>query len=488
MHDNECEEKTTNIRLSSLSRLSKYCGESDPGRFHRGPYCSQMPEEGPSRPKPNRWEGTQTYKKPEAEKKRARTVAQLREEATARSKASREKAIKNRRGSIGESPDQGPSTARRRGSIGGLPATAGIPTSRELEGGETEVEEEFFDADEMPGSGKKKKGPAASPTGANGNEEDLTMEVDKPCGIDPAMKAFLISMKTDINASTNAAVERIEKRIRDNEKAVEKLGEETSKEIRKLREHVDETKVMMEENIDKKLRARDERVEKRIAKVSTARVVIDKSISKGPAPNRREEAFHKCRRSLKIWPVLGDDLADAAKVFMARKLKIGEDRIRSFGNIAVTHPASRASRDRKEVLVMFEDREDRDYVKSMGINLAGEPGAGMSIHVPGHLLDNLHALNEIGYNIKRKNSDRAVKRAVKFDDSTLDLFLDICIGGQWKRIFPKEAKEALRSVPPSGAEGNSRDLTTEDLTSLLQGESLEVLNPVVVPQDESETQ
>lgn len=53
-----------------------------------------MPTEAEATPRVNtRWEGTHTYKKPEAAKKRARTVAQLREEAAAKSKASREEAI-----------------------------------------------------------------------------------------------------------------------------------------------------------------------------------------------------------------------------------------------------------------------------------------------------------------------------------------------------------------------------------------------------------
>ena len=59
-----------------------------------------MPSEEPPKVG-NRWEGTHTYKKPEATKKRARTVAQLREEAAAKSKASREEAVNRRRGSIG---------------------------------------------------------------------------------------------------------------------------------------------------------------------------------------------------------------------------------------------------------------------------------------------------------------------------------------------------------------------------------------------------
>ena len=63
----------------------------------------------------------------------------------------------------------------------------------------------------MPGSNKKKRQQNAG--GATGDEPEV-MGVDRTGGIDPAMKAFLISIKTDINASTNAAVEKIDKGYR----------------------------------------------------------------------------------------------------------------------------------------------------------------------------------------------------------------------------------------------------------------------------------
>ena len=439
-----------------------------------------MPNEGSAKSGakgPNRWEGTHTYTRGGAKK---RTVGQIQQEAAARIKADREKrrigVEKLRRNSIAGIP------------IGTSPAPAPSPGDAAAE-----EEEEFFDADDMPGSGKKKRqssmeggaAGAAGGTAAGGPQqggEDSNMEVDRPCGIDPAMKAFLISIKTDINASTNAAVEKVNQRIGENEKAIEKLGENTAREVKKLREHVEESQTKLEARLDKKLKERDVAIDLKIGKAASAKAPINLSVNKSVAGGRREEAFHKSRRSLKMWPVDGEDLLDAVKNFMANKLKIEDGRIRELGIASVAPPPSKAARDRAEVLVVFEDRDDRDYVKSMGVNLAGDRSVGMAIHVPGHLLDNLHALNAVGYSIKEKNADKAVKRSVKFDDGTMDLFLDICIGGQWRRIFPNQAREAMKAVPAISNESN-RNLSTGDLANLLQGDPLNSTGIVVIPDE-----
>lgn len=140
------------------------------------------------------------------------------------------------------------------------------------------------------------------------------------------------------------------------------------------------------------------------------------------------------------------------------------------------------AQDRHEVLVVFEEKEDRDYVKSMGVNIASDKHLGMAIHVPGHLLDNFHALSSVRYNIKAKNMDKGVKRSVKFNDSTMDLFLDICVDRKWNRIYPAEAKEALKDAPTMGVE-TSRSLTSDDLANLFKGKPASHSNPVVVPDD-----
>ena len=153
------------------------------------------------------------------------------------------------------------------------------------------------------------------------------------------------------------------------------------------------------------------------------------------------------------------------------------------GTITVRPAYGRAAVGRSEVLVVFDTREDRDFVKSSGYNLASEKDVGMAIHVPGHLLDNFHALNNIGYNIKQKNAD--VKRAIKFNDAVCDIFLDICVGGIWRRILPREAKAALKNLPAKINNGNT--LEVSELISLAGGDGDQVADVVIVPADETES-
>ena len=421
---------------------------------------------------PSRWEGTHTY--PKGGTQRKRTLAQVQEEAAARIKADREK----RRIGVEK---------LRRNSIAAFPTAANTISS--------DPEEEFFDADDaggMTGSNKKKRQSGANQdkAGARDNDKDEepeVMEVDqRPRGVDPEMKALLLSIKSDINASTNAAVERIDKKIQDNEAAIKKVGEDNANELRKLQKHVDESQSRLEERIDKKLQERDGIVDRRLMELENRGKINTGAKSPGMRGHRREDAYHKCRRTLKIWPVNGEDLVDQARVFMRQSLKISDSRIQSIGNIIVTPAAGRLAKERGEVLVLFEEKEDRDYVKSTGINLAGNRQAGMTLHVPGHLLDDYFALNSVGYNIK--TSHEGVKRSVKFDDSTMGLFLDICIANKWRRIYPDQAREALKSAPPEASSSGNRAISTTDLTSLMQGEPVAGLTAVVVPEDGEERQ
>ena len=251
-------------------------------------------------------------------------------------------------------------------------------------------------------------------------------------------------------------------------------------EMRKLREHVDGATEAIEIRMNKKLDDRDKLLIGRIENLEARKPASEVVKPTGRVVDRREEAYNKCRRSLKMWPVKGVDLVDAVKVFMNQKLGIDDRKLQEIGQLVVTPSAGRLARDRAEVLVLFGDKDDRDYVKSTGINLAGNREAGMTIHVPGFLLDDLYALNSVGYNIK--TTHKGVKRSVKFDDSNMGIFLDICINDHWKRIYPADAKKALKNANAPN-NGNSRSISAEDLSNLIQGEPVIGLTAVVVPDD-----
>ena len=408
-------------------------------------------------PKVNRWEGPHTYKK--TPNRKARTVAQLREEAAAKSRASREETISRRRGSIGgpvidlesnvpsvsaaaPATNNAEANLRRRGSTGGIPPP-GPNGPGEIEDRDTVREQER--GQEMPSAGKKKRN-------GSGNKSDPEDQAND--GVDPALKKFLNAMKNDLMETTKEAVGRLETRLERNEASIASL----------------------ERRMDQSERMVGEKIATEVAK--QCKVVAGKSAT----PDKREAAYNFCRRSLKMWPVEGELLVDAVKFFLKEKLGMADGRIFALGSIEASIMPSKAARERKEVLVTFESREDRDNVKANGVNLSGRREVGMSLHVPGFLMDNLVALNGLGYAIKQKNP--GVKRAVKFDDNKKDLFLDFCLGGHWKRVTPEEAKQVMKEVPTASA--NSASISVRDLTNLVQGRPLDGLGAVIIPGDDME--
>ena len=280
----------------------------------------------------------------------------------------------------------------------------------------------------MLGSSEKKRNASGTKEGAKSGE-----------GIEPALLKFLITMKNDLIESTREAVGRIETRIDRMECRIESLEKRV-------------------ENVEREL---GDRIASEVAKQVAGAATAPPSV--GPR-SKREVAYNFYRRSLKLWPVGGEDLEDAVRQFLKTKLGLTDRRIQLLGSIEVSALPGRAAGVRKEVLATFECKEDRDAIKTKGINLAGQREVGMSIHVPGYLLDNLVALNGLGYSIKQKNPE--TKRSVKFDDSTQNLYLDICIGDKWKRIGPEEAKQVLKEVP--SANSSSMSISLADITNLIR--------------------
>lgn len=341
----------------------------------------------------------------------------------------------------------------------------------------------------MPGSGKKKKGNGTPPVDRDKEDESMDQDgaaPDKGKGVDPAMLELLMSIKHDINNTTNAAVGKINDRIDANATAIKKTGESTANEIRKLRQHVEESQAAFESKISRQIEERDLEIHRRLTTLEKKKSPVQIITKEKGSNSRQLEAFNKARRSLKVWPVSGADLQDSFKVYLKIKLRMDDDRIGTMGPFTVRPAVGRNAKDKSEVLVQFDCVEDRDYVKSLGFNLSSERESGMSIHVPGHLLDNYYALNSIGYNIRQ--NQEGVKRSIKFDDAIHNIYLDILIGGKWRKILPEEARAALKATPASGATNTSRSIEVEDLVSLVRGDAVPGLTAVVVPADPGEAE
>ena len=274
-------------------------------------------------------------------------------------------------------------------------------------------------------------------------------------GIDPALRAFLISIKDDINQSTSNAFEQLNKQI-----------DENAANIAELRRQLAARDAQLELKMTEKLKMTNP-----VAAVTPMPAMI------AAASRRRVEAYNYSRRSSKMWPVKGENLEDSVKVYLKSRLAFDDGRIGALGKIKVVPLTSKKAKEKGQVLATFETVGDRDTVKAWSSNLAGDRNSGIAIHVPGYLMDNFHALNAVGYNIKTKH--KGVKRSVKFDDDCQDIFMAVCIGGNWKRITPLEARAGLKKMPQ---ENISQTLSLEDLRSLVQGNIVAGLTDVVASQ------
>ena len=257
-------------------------------------------------------------------------------------------------------------------------------------------------------------------------------------GIDKNLRDFLLSIKEDIKESTNAAINRINKRI---DKAEDSIA-----------------------ILKKKVETMGNEVDKKIfmaVKAEVAKLSVQASL---PAQSKQEEDYSFCRRSLKLWPISGNDVLDGVKVFLRSRLKFTDSRIESLGPIKVGAAPGRVAKERREVLVTFQTMEDRDFVKASGFNLSGRTSAGMSLHVPDCLVNKLFALNSVAYKIKVNHE--GVKRSVKFDDQLQDIYLDIFVGGQWKRISSMMALQVVKNFP--GFTFNDKSISTDNLACLVR--------------------
>ena len=266
-------------------------------------------------------------------------------------------------------------------------------------------------------------------------------------GVDPALRDFLLAIKKDISDTIETLISKINKRI-----------EKNGCDIAWLKKKIETKDTELEGRLLKRL-------QKEIAKICPITAPTVPNIQDFVPPSTRQgDSYCFSRRSLKMWPIVGDNLEDAVRVFLCDKLKLSNQRINSLGLIEVGRSLGKVASKRKEALVTFGTKEGRDAVKSAGVNLAGQPESGMAIHVPASLIDNLHALNSVCHKIIRNQTSR-VKRSMKFDDEKQDVYLDIFVAGQWKRIDPCEAKIALSAVPAGLTP--SRFLSPDEISGLV---------------------
>ena len=192
----------------------------------------------------------------------------------------------------------------------------------------------------------------------------------------------------------------------------------------------------------------------------------------GASISRKEDktsAYQAARRSLRVWPVSREgDLRERTTEFLVNELLLDQQHAEGL-SYTVKRIGNRRNRDKKEnkikdeVLITFATVGERDDVRSFARNLERK-GRGVSLEVPDHLWPSFRVLQEVGYELKQKNSQ--LKRNILFDDEAMDLKMDISTGqDEWKTVLPAGARESLRKLRPKRS-GRSR-VSTEELDSML---------------------
>ena len=148
-----------------------------------------------------------------------------------------------------------------------------------------------------------------------------------------------------------------------------------------------------------------------------------------PAPIARptkEDLYWQCRRSLRLWPIVGPDIKKGLGDFLRNRLRLGADFLADMGEVSVKKVAS-GPRSKKvgEIIAIFSSTDVRDVVRGAARELAGHDDAGIRLEIPSFLQPSLKALEAVSYNLKKKNPD--IKRNIKFDDGEMDLVLDFCL-------------------------------------------------------------
>ena len=183
----------------------------------------------------------------------------------------------------------------------------------------------------------------------------------------------------------------------------------------------------------------------------------------------KEDRYWLCRRSLRVWPVKGDDIRKAFGEFLRNRLGLGAYFLADMGEMSVKRvTGGPAAKLQHEVIVVFSTVEVRDVVKRAAKELAGAQDAGIRLEVPNYLKPSLQALEAVSYHLKQKHS--GIKRSIKYCDDDMDLVLDFNVNpsgnGAWRRVSAAQAK-TMKPKLSKGPSGRTSEVTNDELESML---------------------
>lgn len=296
------------------------------------------------------------------------------------------------------------------------------------------------------------KTPGPTGAGREAEGEDLTV-----LGQIKAMRASLES-KIDTTAAKidnlddklSARIDKQERELKKMNKKIEcnsKRAQDTANDFAKLKNFVEKRSEDLPAAISKIV---DEKLKTALKSERGPRHRPLGETGMGPSTSlgaRNVESYWRARRSLRLWPITGENLDMPVRGFLKNVLKLCGDRVAAleFETKPLENKPQRPGAPAPPadvVLVTFENVETRDLVRAGAKNLAGVD-AGLRLEIPDHLLGSFRVLNDLAFELKKKNGN--LKRNIKFDDANLDLAMDVCpdTGRQWRTVTPGEARQTL---------------------------------------------
>ena len=147
----------------------------------------------------------------------------------------------------------------------------------------------------------------------------------------------------------------------------------------------------------------------------------------------RIKKFDVARRSLRIWPIEGNDrteLSTNLSAFLRGALNLSQERISDLGIEKMERTGIADNNVVHKELLVFSTAAARDFVSSRGPSLASyvngdrKPTAGFRVEVPDYLGAEWKLLDDVGYQLKREHGPET-RKYIKFDEYNYRLYLEV---------------------------------------------------------------
>ena len=287
-----------------------------------------------------------------------------------------------------------------------------------------------------------------------------------------SLTAMIASVRTDIGRAESRTAEKIDSKVDD---LADKLQTRMAKaeidlarlgsEMNNTRKQLDLMKLEAEEKEKSLPKLVEEAVKARFSATTLDRQGRrPRPVAEATAATRagNEDKYWIARRTLRLWPVEGEDLNKAVIAFLEAKLQCPAGRVKEedFEAKRIYSPPDITAQH--QVVVVFSSIGLRDEIKSMTKNLRGtDRNTGVQIEAPDHLRSHYQAFQRLAFQMKRKHP--SLRRNVKFFDADLSLIMDVkvSVDSDWKSIMYEQAREILKK-----SRARTESFTLEELETM----------------------